>query len=178
MDIQEHNDERIYRAYRLTLKSQPRGASTRAAARKQKSREIVAERYKLPISRVKQIVREFDAIHGITHDQNPAEVFTRACHEAIAAAQAWLEEFPEPKRCTYCAESESDELPIRDRFDEIAGRGRNVSVRLNRIAYGKGIAEARVICDACNLAINTPELMDSEMVINSAHYSEIDGIED
>lgn len=165
----KNNDETIYSAYRLALKGQPRGASTRAAARKQKARKIIAERYKLPISRVKQIVREFDELNGITHEQNPAEVFMRACSLAMAETREALENSAEPERCPHCGESEADDLPMRDRFDEIAGRGRNVEVRLDRFAYAKGIARARILCDACQFVANSPALAETETVLNSTH---------
>ena len=44
MNILSPEQDRIYRAYRQTLKSIPRTVSTRAGARKQRAREIVNER--------------------------------------------------------------------------------------------------------------------------------------
>lgn len=60
-------ESRVYRAYRHTLKSFPRHAYNRAGARKQKAREIVAIRYHVPISAVKEIVSRGEKIDGIEH---------------------------------------------------------------------------------------------------------------
>lgn len=60
-----HNSHNIYGAYRTTLRSMSGG---RAGERKQRALKIVADRYKTPSSQVKAIVRENDAVKGITHE--------------------------------------------------------------------------------------------------------------
>lgn len=68
---QTPQERSIYGGYRATLKGIHRGAKTRAGARKQEALRITAERYKVPISTVKAIVREQEAQDGIVTSPRP-----------------------------------------------------------------------------------------------------------
>lgn len=68
-------EDRVYNNYRTVLRNANKNAGSRdsrVAARKQAARVATSDRYKLPISQVKQIVREKDAENGIGHDQPEA----------------------------------------------------------------------------------------------------------
>lgn len=62
--------ESIYGAYRLNLKALRKAGPNRAGARKQVALKNVADRYHVPISLVKAIAREQDALSGITHEHD------------------------------------------------------------------------------------------------------------
>lgn len=65
-------DSTVYSAYRMTLRGLRKSGPQRAGARKQRAREIVSERYKLPISQVKSIVRKFDEEIQLVREHDPA----------------------------------------------------------------------------------------------------------
>lgn len=62
----------IYDNYRASVRSQRKFESSdgRTSSRKQKAREQTAERYHVPISVVKNIVREYDELRGVTHEHD------------------------------------------------------------------------------------------------------------
>lgn len=61
--------ESIYANYRASIRSQRAsdGGNGLTSVRKQKALKVTADRYNLPMGRVKVIVREEDAKRGITH---------------------------------------------------------------------------------------------------------------
>lgn len=63
-------EQRVYNNYRSALRSFPHTAGSRAGERKQRARVLTSTRYNLPISKVKEIVREQDAPNGITHEHD------------------------------------------------------------------------------------------------------------
>lgn len=59
----------VYNTYRATLKKARSAASGgRTSERKQRALKVAADRHHLPISQVKQIVRDMDAVNNITHE--------------------------------------------------------------------------------------------------------------
>lgn len=68
-------EKRVYNSYRnvyTDLRHRPHRPSSsthnRCGADRQKAREITADRYKLPISEVKEIVKRHDELNGVTHE--------------------------------------------------------------------------------------------------------------
>lgn len=95
-------EDRVYNNYRTVLRDSNRNAGSRdsrVAARKQAARVATADRYKLPISQVKQIVREKDAENGIVHAQPAAYTEKLAVEEKFAAVQAEYDANPVGCRC-------------------------------------------------------------------------------
>lgn len=81
--------ESIYGAYRLNLKALRKAGPNRAGARKQVALKNTADRYHVPISLVKAIAREQDALNGITHEHDvnyQAELDLMKKAEALLAA--------------------------------------------------------------------------------------------
>lgn len=67
-------EERIYNAYRLTLRSLRRSDSDRtcrAADRRNRARKAVVDRYNVSFQQVKAIVAKFDEFKNIEHPDDP-----------------------------------------------------------------------------------------------------------
>lgn len=95
-------NDRVYNSYRTVLRasnSVPGGRNSRVAARKQAARVATSERYKLPISQVKQIVREKDAENGIVHDQPEAYLDELKLKKRFADVQDAYDANPVGCRC-------------------------------------------------------------------------------
>lgn len=116
----------IYSNYRAALRAQPHTVSSRAGERKQKALQITADRYHVPISKVKEIVRELEKENSISHDHDPNYLKNI---EREAAADAAATEFWEaqleitgdlnlPPMCTTCGVSEESAI-VRVRVNEV-----------------------------------------------------------
>ena len=137
MIIIEKRQDAIYSNYRSVLKSlrlQPGNRDSRTAARKQKAREITAERYLVPISKVKKIVKIFELEEGITHEHTDKyldhlkvqKAFTEAVQNALKA---------NPDRiCSSCGLTSQDK--IESLYGDLIDRG-PVRVRLDHDTYEK-----------------------------------------
>lgn len=78
--LTEELEERVYKAYRLTLKSfrrESNGSTCRAAERRNRARKVVVERYNVSFQDIKRIIAKYDNINGVTHPDDPAYVLTR-----------------------------------------------------------------------------------------------------
>lgn len=106
----------VYSSYRRTLKSLSQGGNrnSRAGERKRRARVITSERYRLPISTVKLIVRKHEAERGITHEPT-ANLIERRRLEAIYedALEQAIEANPE-RNCSHCGGEPTDELTFAD----------------------------------------------------------------
>lgn len=116
----------IYSNYRAALRAQPHTASSRAGARKQKALQITADRYHVPISKVKEIVRKLEEENKIAHEQDPnylKHIAREAAADAAAvkfmAAQLELTRDPNhPPICTTCGTSAENSY-VRIRANEV-----------------------------------------------------------
>lgn len=61
-------DEKVYQNYRAVVTSFPRSGGYPAQGR-QAARQAVVEKFGISFAEVKRIVKEQDAVHGITHDK-------------------------------------------------------------------------------------------------------------
>lgn len=100
------DESRVYSSYRRTLKSlKSGGRDSRAGARKQEARKRTADKYGIPISKVKDIVREQDAEHGITHEH--PEAYLRQLERDQIRAE-WNEAFTSQTVCAGCGRTHAD----------------------------------------------------------------------
>src|SRR5690606_36400051 len=94
------DEAKIDSSYRRTLKSlKPGGRDSRAGARKQEARQRTADKYGIPISKVKDIVRELDAENGITHE-HPTAYMLQFERDQIRAE--WNAAFTDETACAGC----------------------------------------------------------------------------
>jgi len=141
---QTPDDRSIYGGYRATLKGIYRGPKTRAGARKQEALRITAERYKVPISTVKAIVREQDAKEGIVHEPT-ANLMERRRIEELYSEELTRVLATNPERsCSHCGGRADDEIELRTGGTMERGASK---LRLDPGHYRK-TGEARFI-DAC-----------------------------
>lgn len=107
------DDKAVYENYRASLRSQRKkdSGSGRTSARKQIALKVTADRYSIPMSAVKAIVRSEDAKAGLTHEHTEAYKLELAFGTAFAAAQAKLGESP----CSHCNLAYESKL-VRPRF--------------------------------------------------------------
>jgi len=89
-------DNRVYNHYRLVLKNLRGG---RASTRKQRARVLTSERYHLPISQVKQVVRDFDEKNGVTHEHPVSYLRQLEADKLVSEAQAEYDANPVPCHC-------------------------------------------------------------------------------
>lgn len=116
----------IYSNYRAALRAQPHTVSSRAGERKQKALKITADRYHVPISKVKEIVRNLEEENKISHDHDPnylknaqREAAADAAATEFIAAQLEITGDPSlPPTCTSCGTFEEKDL-VRIRVNEI-----------------------------------------------------------
>jgi hypothetical protein len=108
----DHKDS-VYTTYRSSLRAQRKndGGRGRTGARKQNALKVAADRYGIPISKVKAIVRELDAANGITHEHPETYKFELAFMAIFQEAKARLGESP----CVVCDVEYSSGL-VRPRF--------------------------------------------------------------
>ena len=115
----------VYTNYRRALKSHtravaPKGDFFRASNRKQNALKLTADRYHIPVSQVKEIVREREAAEGITHE-HPEEyknllAMDVAYNEAIKAVEERREAGdPTAHVCTDCGRPDGDDTILRVR---------------------------------------------------------------
>lgn len=126
---QAHKDstKAIYSNYRATLRAQPHTTSSRAGARKQKALQITADRYHVPISEVKEIVRNLEEENGVIHEHDSGylkkiqiEAEADLAAERFMAAQLEATGDPEhPAICTSCGTFDEDEI-VRIRLNEVS----------------------------------------------------------
>lgn len=126
MSTNKDQTKAIYSNYRAALRGQPHTASSRAGERKQKALQITADRYHVPISKVKEIVRTLEEKNKISHDQDPNYV-RKLEREAAADAAATRFMAKQAKitgnadldpMCTICGTSAEEDI-VRIRVDEI-----------------------------------------------------------
>lgn len=116
----------IYSNYRAALRAQPHTVSSRAGERKQKALQITADRYHVPISEVKEIVRNLEAENGVSHEHDSGylkklqiEAEADLAAERFMAAQ--LEATGDPNHapiCTTCGTSAEEDI-VRIRLNEV-----------------------------------------------------------
>jgi len=141
---QTPQDRSIYGGYRATLKSIHRGPNTRAGSRKQEALRITAERYKVPISTVKAIVREQEAQEGIVHEPT-ANLLERRRLNGLYNEELTRVLTANPERsCSHCGGKADDEIELRSGGTMKRGASR---LRLDPGHYRK-TGEAHFI-DAC-----------------------------
>lgn len=87
MSTAKDNSKAVYANYRNALKA---SHAPRAAARKQDALKVTSDRYKLPISEVKEIVRASELEAGITHEHTPDYLREQAFAGLAAKAEAEL----------------------------------------------------------------------------------------
>jgi len=113
---QMQQELRIYKGYRAALKgitASARTADSRAGGRKQKAREITAERYKVPISTVKAIVREHEVEEGVVHEPT-ANLVERRRIEALYAEELDRVRISNPERnCSHCGGKATDKIELK-----------------------------------------------------------------
>lgn len=141
---QTPQERSIYGGYRATLKGIHRGPNTRAGARKQEALRITAERYKVPISTVKAIVRDQDAQEGIVHEPTANLLERRRINGLYEEELARVLASNPERSCSHCGGKATDELTLRD--GSIMERGAS-KLRLDPGHYRR-TGEARFI-DAC-----------------------------
>ncbi len=119
-------EERVYANYRSTLNAQIRSVSSRAGARKQKARVITSQRYNIPVSQVKSIVKQMDEVNGITHEHTEAYSKKLAFE---AAAEKLVEEWSNKPACPSCKENPTGGNSVRifadplgEIYEEVANR--------------------------------------------------------
>ncbi len=92
----------VYGNYRTTLKSLK---GNHAAGRRQKAREVVSDRQKIPVSIVKAVVAVQDEKHGVTHEHTDS--YTERLDYDILAAQL-VERHGGKKECPNCGKVPED----------------------------------------------------------------------
>lgn len=126
MSTSKDQTKAIYSNYRAVLRGQPHTVSSRAGERKQKALQITADRYHVPISKVKEIVRKLEEENKISHDQDPnyirkmeREAAADAAATEFIAAQLEITGDPNlPAVCTSCGTFEEDAY-VRIRVNEV-----------------------------------------------------------
>jgi hypothetical protein len=130
--------ESIYGAYRLNLKALRKAGPNRAGARKQLALKNTADRYRVPISLVKSIAREQDALAGITHEH---DVNYQAELDLIKKADALIATHGNNPACPSCGN-----VPTEP--------GDTVRVRLDPFDLNvHGIKDVMLCCFMCYLKI-------------------------
>lgn len=113
---QVQQELRIYKGYRTALKgitASARDRNSRAGNRKQRARELTADRYKLPISTVKNIVRAHEAEEGIVHEPT-TNLIERRRLEALYSEELARVRASNPERsCAHCGGGAADEIELR-----------------------------------------------------------------
>lgn len=126
MSITKDNTQAIYNNYRAALRSMPHTAGSRAGERKQRALKLTADRYHIPVSEVKEIVRNLDEVNGISHDQDPnylrklerAALHEKAIQDLISAQRETLGDPEADPTCTTCGRSDKESL-VAVRFNEV-----------------------------------------------------------
>lgn len=127
MSHAKDNTKAVYANYRNALKAQNRTAESRAGARKQNALKVSADRYKMPISEVKAIVRTYEAAAGITHEHTVDYLREVAFAELAAKAEAELIpkqiEDHDEVYCSKCYTKDADAvISVRPNMKELAER--------------------------------------------------------
>lgn len=126
MSTTKDNTQAIYNNYRAALRSMPHTAGSRAGERKQRALKLTADRYHVPVSEVKEIVRSLDEVNGVSHDQDPnylrklerAQLHAKATEEMIAAQRETLGDPEAAPSCTTCGRSDDTSM-VAVRFNEL-----------------------------------------------------------
>lgn len=136
----------VYSSYRRTLKSLSSGGNrnSRAGARKQQARVLTAERYKVPISQVKAIVRNHEAAQGITHLPTANLIERRRIEELYGEALDRAAADNPERSCSHCGGSPEDELQFPNGNTGLRGTSK---VRLDQLHYSRS-GEVRFL-DVC-----------------------------
>lgn len=144
--IEAKHEAAIYSSYRRTLKSLSTGGSrnSRAGARKQQARVLTAERYKVPISTVKNIVKAKDEERGIIHAPTANLIERRRIEELYGKALDRADLANPERNCTHCGGSPEDELQFPDGNTGLRGPAK---VRLDQLHYSRS-GEVRFL-DVC-----------------------------
>lgn len=85
-------ERRVYNNYRAALTAQVGGM---AADRRQRARQLTVERYNVPYTEVKRIVKSMDEAHGVTHEYGQDYLV----HLKVEEAQAAFDASPAPCGC-------------------------------------------------------------------------------
>jgi hypothetical protein len=116
------HEQSIYGEYRSALralKNNSNSRESRASDRKQKALKLVADRKRIRISEVKNIVRAGDAANGITHEHTDNYLEDFRIKGLMTAA---VEEFTvNPVGCAICGTTDPEAL-IRPRYDYFASK--------------------------------------------------------
>lgn len=120
------NTQAIYNNYRAALRSMPHTAGSRAGERKQRALKLTADRYHVPVSEVKEIVRSLDEVNGVSHDQDPnylrklerAQLHAKATEEMISAQREAVGDPEAAPSCTTCGRSDEASM-VAVRFNEV-----------------------------------------------------------
>lgn len=127
------NSKAIYSNYRSALRAARiaagRDSSTRAGGRKQAALQVTADRYHLPISEVKKIVKNLEEVNGVTHEKDSGYLEQVAFDEALAQAEENFrkDQFGVTGKanhaliCTSCGTSFESKL-VRVRPDEVTSQ--------------------------------------------------------
>ena len=150
MTIIEKRQDAIYSNYRRTLTSlRKRSGSrdSRTADRKQKAREITAERYLIPISTVKKIVQAFELEEGITHEHTAEYLKELKIEEAYnKAVEESLKTNPD-RVCGSCGFTSTDEIETPN--GSMVARG-EVRIRFEIVHYeATGEIRFKDVCYPC-----------------------------
>lgn len=121
----------IYNNYRAALRAQPHTVASRAGARKQKALQITADRYHVPISEVKEIVRSLEGESKNDREQDfqknldhlkylgNREAAAEVAAEKLLSDQLEITGDPDHAPiCTTCGTSDEKDL-VRIRVNEI-----------------------------------------------------------
>lgn len=106
------DDSSIYSTYRAALRSineRKNYSKERAAARRQKARQITVERHNISYQALKAIVIEHDAKHGITHEKG-SDVYRKLRFEVAVEAH---QESPTPDTCPDCDREAPGNVQVR-----------------------------------------------------------------
>lgn len=128
MSRTKDNTKAVYANYRNALKA---SSAPRAGARKQDALTVTADRYKMPVSEVKEIVHTAEAAEGIVHSHTDNYLREVAFSELAKKAEDTLvqEQIDSAGHsfCTKCRTTE-ETLSIRVRPDlEILEKDRSLS---------------------------------------------------
>jgi nitrate/TMAO reductase-like tetraheme cytochrome c subunit len=121
LSTKQVTEQAVYNNYRAALRSLRQANSqnhnSRAGGRKQIALQLTSDRYHVPVSEVKEIVRKLDEANGITHEQDPSYLHARAYEAArIAAAETREAEHRAefgigvPHSCDECNTTDSEKL--------------------------------------------------------------------
>lgn len=130
--------ESIYGSYRLNLKALRKAGPQRAAARKQVALKNTADRYRVPISLVKAIAREQDALNGITHEH---DVNYQAELDLMKKAETLLAAHGDNPACPSCGKVPTEPGDV-------------VRVRINPFELNvNGVKDVMLSCFMCYLRV-------------------------